>query len=320
MSAALPAFATGEAFDAWRARPDGWLPAALDIARSAGLPAEDVTVFGTGTNLVLGLGPGMVLKIFPPLLRGQFLAERAALRQLQGRLSLPIPEILREGERDGWPWLAMTRLAGSLGSEVWPGLPEAQKECLLREIGATIADVQRVPPGEIAALGPAWPDFVARQIAGCRERHVRLGLPGRYLDELDALLEAAPSILPLDSPPVILTGEYIPENFLLEPAGEGWRLAGLFDFGDVFAGWGEYDLLGPSAFMTEGRPGRVRALFDGYGYGAGQVDGAATRRLLTLTFLHRASDPLRKIAIPDWQHRAGTLADLGELLWPREAR
>lgn len=320
MTTALPAFATGAAFDAWRARPDEWLPTALDIARSAGLPTDDVTVFGTGTNLVLGLGPGLVLKIFPPLLRGQFLAERASLRQLHGHLPLPIPDIVQEGEHDGWPWLAMTRLTGSLGSEVWPGLPEGQKEAILREIGATIAAVQRVPPGEIAALEPAWPDFIARQIAGCRERHIRLGLPERYLDELDALLEAAPSILPMDAPPVILTGEYIPENFLLKPEGDGWRLAGLFDFGDVFSGWGEYDLLGPSAFMTEGRPGRVRALFEGYGYRAGTVDGAATRRLLTLTFLHRASDPLRKIAIPGWQHRAESLVDLEKLLWPPEAR
>ena len=31
-------------------------------------------------------------------------------------------------------------------------------------------------------------------------------------------------------------------------------------------GWGEYDLLGPSAFMAAGRPRRVRSLFEGFGY------------------------------------------------------
>jgi hygromycin-B 7''-O-kinase len=69
--------------------------------------------------------------------------------------------------------------------------------------------------------------------------------------------------------------------------------------------------------MTEGRPGRVQALFTGYGYGPDRIDDALVRRLLTLTFLHRASDPMRKIAIPDWPAKASTLEKLGRQLWPR---
>jgi hygromycin-B 7''-O-kinase len=317
MTAGLPHFADIDAFDDWRDQPDGWLPAALDIANAAGLPTDDVSVFGTGTNLVIGLGPTLILKIFPPLLRRQFLAERASLEVLANRLPLPVPERVADGERDGWPWLAMTRLDGALGSEVWPSLPELAKERILAEIGATIAAVQAVPPGPITALGPDWLDFINGQIAHCRARQIRLGLPERYLDELDDLLAAAPAAIPLDISPVILTGEYIPENFLLEERGDGWHLAGLFDFGDVFAGFGEYDLLGPSAFMTEGRPGRVRALFAGYGYGPDRIDDALVRRLLILTFLHRASDPMGKIAIPRWPSKARTLEQLGQMMWPR---
>lgn len=316
MTAGLPHFAEIDAFDDWRSRPADWLPAALDIARLAGLPTADITVFGTGTNLVIGLGPTLILKIFPPLLRRQFLAERASLRLLAGKLPLPVPELVTEGERDGWPWLAMTRLHGTLGSEVWPSLPETAKERILFEIGATIAAVLAVPAAPIIALAPSWPDFVMGQIEHCRARQIRLGLPERYHDELDALLAAAPAAIPLDIAPVILTGEYIPENFLLEERGDGWHLAGLFDFGDVFAGFGEYDLLGPSAFMTEGQPARVRALFAGYGYGPGRLDDALVRRLLILTFLHRASDPMGKIAIPDWPSKAKTLEQLGRMMWP----
>jgi len=317
VTTSLPRFADFDAFDDWRGRSDRWLPAAVDIARSSRLPTEDVGVFRTGTNLVLGLGPSLILKIFPPLLRSQFLAERSSLHQLSNRLRLPVPELVAEGERDGWPWLAMTRLDGVLGSEAWPSLPEAQKEAILREIGETIAAVQEIPPGPIATLGPNWPDFIARQIEGCRTRQIRLGLPERYLDELDRLLADAGSVIPLDITPVILTGEYIPENFLLEPRDDGWRLAGLFDFGDVFAGFSEYDLLGPSAFMTQGKPGRVQALFAGFGYDGPHFDDTLVRRLLTLTFLHRASDPMGKIAIPDWPVKAASLEELGRLLWPR---
>ena len=95
----------------------------------------------------------------------------------------------------------------------------------------------------------------------------------------------------MDAPEVILTGEYIPENFLLACHDDQWSLAGLFDFGDVRTGWREYDLLGPSAFMAAGRPGRVRSLFEGFGYARTDVTFALKRRLMALMLLHRHSDP-----------------------------
>lgn len=312
----LPPLVTAGEFSAWRTEPARWLPAALDIAAAHRVSVGDLHIFTTGTNLVLGLGEHLVLKLFPPPFRSQFMSERATLRQLRGRLAIPTPEIVHEGEREQWSYLIMTRLKGVVGSEIWPDLPDSSKQTVLREIGETIAQVQRVSLGEIALVEPGWPDFMARQIASCRARHIRLGLPEKYWDELDALISAAPTLIPMHEPAVILTGEYIPENFLLEGDGDDWQLAGVFDFGDVLAGWGEYDLLGPSAFMTAGRPELVRSLLKGFGQPDGAVDPLMRQRLLTLTFLHRASDPLRKIAIEDWPSRAATLLDLGRMLWP----
>lgn len=99
---------------------------------------------------------------------------------------------------------------------------------------------------------------------------------------------------------MILTGEYIPENFLLSCDNGDWRLAGLIDFGDVMTGWGEYDLLGPSAFMTSGMPRRVQSLFEGYGYSKADIDFTLKRRLMALMLLHRASDLDRHICIEGW--------------------
>jgi hygromycin-B 7''-O-kinase len=92
----LPSLSNFEAFQAWRADPSRCLPAAFDIARSHGLPHADPQVFPTGTNLVVGLDDRLILKVFPPLLRSQFVSERIALAQLRGKLSVPIPEIVLE--------------------------------------------------------------------------------------------------------------------------------------------------------------------------------------------------------------------------------
>jgi hygromycin-B 7''-O-kinase len=312
----LPGVPDFETFQAWRADASQCLPVALDIARSHGLPHADPQIFSTGTNLVVGLDDRLILKIFPPLLRSQFVSECMALAQLRGHLSVPIPEIVLEGERDGWPYLVIARLSGILGTEAWPVLPEDQKERVLAEIGEAIAEVQRVPVGDLSRIEPRWDRFIARQIEACRARHARLGLPPKFLDGLDDILREATTLVPLDAPPVILTGEYIPENFLLSSEGGNWRLSGLIDFGDVMTGWGEYDLLGPSAFMTAGMPRRVRSLFAGFGYSKADIDFTMKRRLMTLMLLHRASDPVSHICVEGWQQKAADLFELQELLWP----
>jgi hygromycin-B 7''-O-kinase len=312
----LPAFTDYESFRPWRLNAAQCLPAAVDIARSHGLPSSEAHLFATGTNLVVGLDGRLILKIFPPALRAQFVSERAALSALRGRLGIPIPEVVVEGERDGWPYLVITRLAGTVGSEVWPSLSEAERERVLGEIGAVIAEVQRVPPGRLLAIGQPWEAFMRGQIAQCRARHERLGLPTKFLAGLDDLLRDATELIPMHAPPVILTGEYIPENFLLGRRADGWHVAGLFDFGDVRTGWGEYDLLGPSAFMAAGHPRLVRSLFDGYGIPRSEVNFTLKRRLMALMMLHSASDPLRHICIAGWPDRVDDLVQLQGLVWP----
>jgi hygromycin-B 7''-O-kinase len=310
---ALPSVENIEPYQAWRADAAQCLQAALDIARSHGLPHGDPHLFATGTNLVVALDDKRVLKIFPPPLRHQFVSERISLSQLCGRITVPIPEIVVEGERDGWPYLVITRLNGIVGKQAWPTLPEDQKQRLLGRIGETIAEVQRVPVGELSDIEPRWDRFIPSQIERCHARHERLGLAPKYLDGLDEFIRDAAPLIPLEAPPVILTGEYIPENFLLSESGQ---LTGLIDFGDVMTGWCEYDLLGPGSFMTAGMPRRVDSLLRGFGYTQADITPPLARRLMALALLHRASDLNRQIPIEDWQQKADDLFELERLLWP----
>ena len=47
---------------------------------------------------------------------------RSSLAQLRGKLRIAIPEIVVEGERDGWPYLVITRLSGVSGRGCVAGL------------------------------------------------------------------------------------------------------------------------------------------------------------------------------------------------------
>jgi len=311
-----PALTDLAAFRVYRAEPARWLPMARDLARGHGVAWSEPVVFATGTNLVVGLGDRLILKIFPPFHRSQFISERGTLRVLAGQLRLDVPELVAEGEREQWPYLIMTRLSGVVASEVWPDMAEADKERVLRQLGETIASVQQVPPGELLQVTRAWTDVMRDQFEGCRARHQQLGLAPKFRNGLDDLLRHARELIPMTPKPVILVGEYIPENFQVGRDGDGWRVCGLFDFGDVFTGYGDYDLLGPSALMSAGRPGRVRSLLEGYGYAKSDIDASFKRRLMALMLLHRASDPNRHICIPDWPSKAADLWELQELIWP----
>jgi hygromycin-B 7''-O-kinase len=305
-----------EAFDTWRADTSQWLPVAIDIARSHSLSCSDPHVFSMGTNLVVAVDQRLILKIFPPMLRHQFESERAALARLHGQLSIPVPQVVFEGERSGWPYLVMTRVKGVNGKEAWAWLPEDQRESVLTQIGEIIAEVQRVPVGDLSQLQPQWKQFIPMQIEGCRARHERLGLPQKYLDGLDDFLRDAGTLIPVNAAPVILTGEYNPENIFLEEHSGRWRLAALIDFADVMTGWSEYDLVGPSTFAAGGIPGRVRSLLRGFGYSKANADPALPRRLMTLLLLHRFSNLAGQIRIEDWQQKAADLRELERLLWP----
>jgi hygromycin-B 7''-O-kinase len=78
---------------------------------------------------------------------------------------------------------------------------------------------------------------------------------------LEDFIRDAARLIPTQPSEVILTGEYNEENLFLNNESGGWRLSGLIDFGDVMTGWGEYDLLGPSAFMAAGMPAASPACF-----------------------------------------------------------
>lgn len=312
----LPEITNEAAFERWRSHPDQWQPLVNDIAREAGIAPSVLSQFDNSTNLVVGLDDRLILKLFPPIYETQFISERDALWYLAGKMDVPIPSIEAEGERDGWGWLIITKLDGVVGSIAWPRLPEEEKKRVLEQIGVAISSMQALPPGDLSTRGPSWRDFIKGQIDGCFERHQQLGMSSGFLSDLRLLLADAPSIIPLDAPPVILTGDWIPQNILLSEDRGIWKLAGVIDFGDVVTGWGEYDLLAPTAFMCAGSHGRTQSLLRGYGVVDGECDDAMRRRLLTLTLLHAESD-LRKIDIDGWEERATRLFDLGDIIWPR---
>jgi len=312
--AALPATIDAARFDALHDEPDAWRAVMESLALELGTPAAAVRQESEGTVLVARLGAERVLKLYPPFLRDHFEFERAMLVQLhahgpgQGRgpLSVPTPELLASGERDGWPWLVMTQMAGEPLTASWPVMTEAQRCTLLHELGALAAQVHALPVGPVAAHAPDWHDFIARQRERCLQRQQRTGLPAHLLAQVPGFI-AGP--LP-EGPAVMLTGEYTPFN--LFTTATDFRLCAMFDFGDGLVGPREYDWLGPACFLVAGVPARSAAFLHGYG---ATVDETMRLKLMRLMLLHRYSNLRGQIALEGWQDLR-SFEELAARLWP----
>lgn len=311
----LPETITRAEYRALRAEPARWRDAALAIAAGHGVTAEPLRPLG-GSNLVAALGDADVLKLFPPFLRHQWEAERRALALIQGSVRVATPVLRCEGEYGGWTYLIMSRLAGASLEDVWPALGEPDRCDLLAQIGALIAEVQRVPPGSLVDLEPSWAERLRDQRAGCVARHRERGLPAALVDDLDRYLDRVAGALPAADPPVLLTGEYTPENLLVARDDGRWRIVGLIDFGDATTGPAEYDLIGPGTFLAAGDRARLRALLEGRRCAQHDLTPRMRDRLMALLLLHRHSDLDVQVRIEGWRDRARTLDDLAALVWP----
>lgn len=318
MSAAtlFPPFADAAEFDRIRANLDDWSPAIRAICERHGLPASGLSTFGNGTNVVFANDAGQIIKLFPPFLRHQFEAERLALVRFHGQVPVATPEILLEAEIDGWPYLVMTRLPGCSLEEAWPLLSGAERIEALARIGEIMRVAHALPTRGLESIDLGWDTFLERQIAGCERRHRRMGLPERLLADLPAYVESSRPLLPGSVVPVLLTGEYTPQNLLVTRTGGGWSITGMIDFADSCLGPAEYDLLGPGLFLAAGEADLARALLIAYGYPDAALTPALSRKLMALALLHRYSNLRVQIRIEGWESRVSSLVELERLVWP----
>jgi hygromycin-B 7''-O-kinase len=310
----LPGAISVTEYTALREQPERWQPLMHEIAAAHGLAKGPIRPVRDGSNLVALLGKELVIKLFPPFMRDQYLSEQATLKHIGGQVGVSTPELVAQGGIGDWPYVVMTQLPGVDLKTVWPSCSEADKCRILLAVGRLIARVQAIPPGPLALLEPAWPAFISQQLERCRRRHEQLGLPQHLLLQIEPYLERTRHVLPDVFPPVVLTGEYTPENLLVTRHGARWQLSGMIDFGDVMVGFSEYDLLGPSTFMASGNAEQLRALFRGFGVDAAAAPGLS-ERLMRLCLLHRFANFPVQIQIEGWQ-RSASIEDLGRLLWP----
>ncbi|PYS46004.1 MAG: hypothetical protein DMF68_20570 [Acidobacteria bacterium] len=292
-----------------------WLQAASVICERHKLTYENLRRSPLGENIIFFADSRFVIKIYAPF-RGQYAREGAALSFAHGRFGIETPEVLHKGELEGWPYLVMTYLAGLPMREVWQSMEASERISIVTHLSAALRELHaHAAPLSQDALNRDWRGFLEQQAREAVERQRACNANPVWLERLPAFIAARMKLLPDTFRPVLLHGDVHPGNVLLSRKSGRWQITGLFDFGDSFCGFHEYEFVAPGVLMVQGRREEQRAMLTAYGYSEAQLDSGLRARLMLLTVFYECSD-LRKYALrlrPDAINL--TLDELEAAIW-----
>jgi len=288
---------------------------AKEILNRHQLPEEPLTLFSEGTNIVFAYGTHKVIKIYPQFHLEQFKSELLVLKHLEGKLPVKTPIVEYDGIINGWPYIIMTKLEGTLLETLWEQLDHHNKMIIIREIGSLIQSVHSLPTDGLEYIDCHWDKFIDNQINHCLEHHRTKKLANSLLQQIPDYLESIDGILPKIKRPVLLTGEYTPMNFLVKNVDGNWHIDGLIDFGDSMLGLPEYDLLGPGAFLIQGDKQMLKEFLISYGYSPDALTTRLSHLLTALMLLHKYSNLNIQVRIKNWGSKVHNMKDLQNLVW-----
>lgn len=270
-----------------------WTGVARYICRTHDISSSGLERVPHGENIVFLIGEEYVLKIYTPLRNG-YHRERAALEFAEGKTSLKIPEIIVEGEIEGFYYLVMTRLRGDLMlREDWLKLDESEQIRVVTQMAAGLRELHSHNADDIEF---DWHEFLEIQKLYAVDRQVEAGASREWIESLPRFIEDNLGLLAEVVDPVFIHGDVHFGNLRIMQIDGHWEITGLFDFADSLAGFHEYEFVTPGVLMIQGQGDLQREMFRAYGYAEKDIDETLRRRLMLLTIFYECSN-LKKYAM-----------------------
>ncbi|MBD3348144.1 MAG: phosphotransferase [Candidatus Eisenbacteria bacterium] len=310
----LPSVDTLDEYRAIYHREEVWRPAIREVCTRHSLPYEECVRGPDGTHIVYFAGPESVIKLFVPLFKSDFMAERLVAQVVHGRVGLATPEVTAKGEIDGWDYLIMTRLKGEPLEHIWSDLADDVLRRVMREVGAFIGSLREVSLDGLEPLASDWEEFVLRKTVA-RDEELSAVLPSAGVSA-STYVRTSPLARSRGFRPALVLSDITREHLLAEQSGHSWRLTGYVDFGDAAIGPPEYELVAPGVELARGDRDLLRELLVAAGYSADQLNEELQRRLMTCTLVHRYLTYADLVSLIPAASAAETLDELAATVWP----
>ena len=253
MSALLPPVGSESDYVKIYKNEEIWLPAMRALCQRHGLEPQGLQRMGLRTHVAFRSGDS-IIKLFASPWADDYISESACLKHITG---LPVPELVAEGDLEGWPYIVMGAVPGTPAVEIWEELALEDKRGIVEELGRIMASLHALPP--LPGLGGDWNVFLQERLQNA-EKHHDAPPPWRAWSN-----QRLDNFAPTPRADVLLSADITEDHLLLSEENGRWRISGFIDFGDARMGHPYYEFVAPLAFYTVGEPELSRLLVESYG-------------------------------------------------------
>jgi aminoglycoside phosphotransferase len=194
--------------------------------------------YGFGYGTWVFIGNETVIKIDPEIGRSERFSHELAVSQMEIP-NVATPRVLETGALEGRAWVILTRLEGSIGYNVWPGLDLDGRKKLTGELATALGHLQQFDVDEsmLHAETKDWAQHI-RQSFNRALRAVDAIVPGRVLTQSQGAFAQWAEALE-DRPRVLCHGDLWFGNILVDHQGS---LSGILDFDRMALAPADYEL------------------------------------------------------------------------------
>lgn len=269
-----------------------WLGVAFTILERHQIEYDRATRAEHGENIVFLVDDTLILKIYTPVKNG-FHRERAGLEFAAGKTSIPIPQIIEEGEIEGFYYLIMTQFRGGLMTKKeWHSLKKRAQVFLLAQLATGLKELHSY---NSADFDFDWREFLEIQVESAVDKQKKEGGNPEWIDSMPAYFEKYLHLIPDRTADSFQHGDVHFGNLRVAKTAGEWKICGLFDFADSIKGFHEYDFVAIGVLMIQGQGELQQEFFRAYGYKDTDIDETLRHRMMMLTMLYEYSS-LRRYA------------------------
>ena len=220
-------------------------------------------------------------------------AVSAGLEFAAGKTSIRIPQIVDEGEIEGYYYLILTQFHGELITrQQWLALQQREQIVLLAQLAGGLKELHSHDSSDFDF---DWREFLQIQIESAVDKQKAEGGNPGWIESIPGYFEKYLGLIPDRTADSFQHGDVHFGNLRFAQKEGHQSICGLFDFADSIKGFHEYEFVAVGVLMIQGQGDLQREFFRAYGYKDGEIDETLRHRMMMLTMLYESSS-LRRYA------------------------
>jgi hygromycin-B 7''-O-kinase len=238
-----------------------------------------------GSHIVYRVG-NVWIKLMAPLFAGDMVFEVGGLKTVINKLSVETPQILAEGEVEGWKYILLSHVEGESLKTAWADFTHEQKINLSLQMAKVIKELSSCPADKNVRSRFEWNDFITEQYNNVALIQKKKELPEPWLSSVQAFVHEFELSFFLTDNPIFLHADLTHEHFLVSK-GDSPQITAIIDFADCQMGKFEYELLAPLCFIFKGQKKFLKQFLINCGYDESMLNEKFSQKMLAWTILHR---------------------------------